>query len=787
MPMANLHTLSLASVLGALLLLGGAVGCGDSSSPSASPVHSMPSLPGTPTSGASANKAPAKGTAPVLYPTPKAAPPVAAQAPVPAPGAPAAKTVAIPPLPGTPGATPAPGTAAPPASSAHKGHPHTLLPGTVRPKNAATLPVYGIDVEVDWQLFTYAGKQTVRYTNTASRALNELVLFTYPNIADLKRGGAPGLVVSNVRVDGVPVRGVQHDGPVIRVPLATPLASGAVTNLALDFKGVIYRLPEQTDDMATKGALEQLLRAIIGDGGHEGGYGVFSITKGIVSLGLWYPIMSSHDGTRWDLARRPRVADDKQIGDVSYFEVGDYDVRITVPRDVTVAATGLEVERKLQGDNQVLRYQAGAVREFTIQASQKYGKASTTVDGVALNSLYLTQHSEVGRKVLDHAAAALKFFNGRFGTYPYRELDIAEAPLVGGAGGVEFPGIVTIATMFYGPNGRVGSNQQLMGGLMSHGLMKETLEFVVAHEVAHEWWNAVVGSDSRRHPFVDEALANHSALLYFEHTHGKAAAERQRMLQVKLGYQTGRMMGGEDHPVDSPTSAFDNMFEYAGIVYGKGALFFDAMRKHARSDEAYFKALSDYYRKFAFAIAEPKDLVDALVSAARDKTAARATARRWLYEKHGDEDIGGFDVASLMSLVPQALRSDPQIGQLMKYFDQDGKLAELLKTLFDDNGRISDDLQIGQLVKTVGGLLADGDPTLERMMAIVGTLIDDPQALLDPRKMPEMITGLAKELVGDDPELKALIDAAGGLLKRMTDDEPPRRRGAPAGTKKKGP
>ena len=41
-----------------------------------------------------------------------------------------------------------------------------------------------------------------------------------------------------------------------------------------------------------------------------------------------------------------------------------------------------------------------------------------------------------------------------------------------------------------------------MGG-MTDGM----LEFVVAHEVAHQWWHGLVGSDSRDHPYVDEALA----------------------------------------------------------------------------------------------------------------------------------------------------------------------------------------------------------------------------------------------------------------------------------------
>ena len=41
-------------------------------------------------------------------------------------------------------------------------------------------------------------------------------------------------------------------------------------------------------------------------------------------------------------------------------------------------------------------------------------------------------------------------------------------------------------------------------------------EFVVAHEVAHQWWNVVVGNDSINNAWVDEALTNYYALIYYE-------------------------------------------------------------------------------------------------------------------------------------------------------------------------------------------------------------------------------------------------------------------------------
>jgi pimeloyl-ACP methyl ester carboxylesterase len=38
--------------------------------------------------------------------------------------------------------------------------------------------------------------------------------------------------------------------------------------------------------------------------------------------------------------------------------------------------------------------------------------------------------------------------------------------------------------------------------------------YVAAHEVAHQWWYAVVGNDIYREPWLDEAFAQYSGIIY---------------------------------------------------------------------------------------------------------------------------------------------------------------------------------------------------------------------------------------------------------------------------------
>jgi hypothetical protein len=127
---------------------------------------------------------------------------------------------------------------------------------------------------------------------------------------------------------------------------------------------------------------------------------------------------------------------------------------------------------------------------------------------VTVRSLTSRRHQSNNDPALREAISALKTFEAIYGPYPYRELEIAESPLIGGAGGVEFPGLITIGSTIYSAaqelNDASSPLSSSQGDLKITGqFMQESRDFVIAHEVAHQWWNAVVGSDSRLQPFVD--------------------------------------------------------------------------------------------------------------------------------------------------------------------------------------------------------------------------------------------------------------------------------------------
>src|SRR5450759_991351 len=115
---------------------------------------------------------------------------------------------------------------------------------------------------------------------------------------------------------------------------------------------------------------------------------------------------------------------------------------------------------------------------------------------------------------------------------------------------MEFSGQIQMAELLYGSAGLTTNsadsqlNEMLKSAGNLGGLLGDTLEFAVAHEVCHQWWGLVVGSDSIGHPWQDESLTNYCSVMYFKWQHGADAASQQLDLQIKMPYSAAKLMGG---------------------------------------------------------------------------------------------------------------------------------------------------------------------------------------------------------------------------------------------------
>ncbi len=437
------------------------------------------------------------------------------------------------------------------------------------------------------------GTVDLRYHNDTGRAQSALYVRLYPNDERYAEGG---LEVRDVTVDGVPV---VPGAPLPTPPLAAPGVGAAPA--AADPTLARLALPAPVPPGGTA-AVAMAFTTTVPTAPAEGTglFGRYPDT-GTWVLAHWFPLLAGHDPSAgWDLVR-PAPWDDPVFAGFALF-----DVTLTTPKAMVLAASGVRVEEAVGGDEVRRRYVSGPAREFSVVADDDFAAASRRVGGTTVTVYHDPEDAAGGEQILAYAAQAVTVFNEVFGPYPYAELDVVAVPSVVG---FEFPQLVLIGTEFVadpaGAGSRVGA-----------------VEFLVAHEVAHQWWYGLVGNNQRRHAFLDEGLAEYAAVLYFERQHGAPSAEQQVNLGLRLRYASMVFAAG-DHVVDQPTDAFPDETAYFTTVYRKAALGFAALRAEI-GDAAFVAGLRAYVEEAQFGVAAPADL-----RAAFERAAGRDLAGFW--------------------------------------------------------------------------------------------------------------------------------------------------------------
>jgi hypothetical protein len=546
---------------------------------------------------------------------------------------------------------------------------------------------YRITLDLDFDARTYKGTERVRWTNRDRDAASSIYFHLYPNMrADDERAGSQGsntqsanqqganqqapnaptanpqgqgaqtqsppnqspqnpnadaapdeptLKVTEVRVAGRTfTTSADDEGATMRVQLREQVAPGASVEFEIAFQGTVPEIdPDETSLPAH--VVQQVGAALRDTREVRRARDANFVSRGVMLLGSFYPVLAARDGGDWQRKVEPSV------GDNFFTDVADYDVTVNALGEVKLFASCDEKGNAEFGRNGSRMFQCESSRGFALVAGRTLRMEEREVAGVRVRSVFAAEHEKVGRRVLGYAADAARTFVARFGPLPMKTVTVTEAPLVAGVGSAEFAGLAVIASAFY-----VDFDSPAMRALPElvreqRSSVEDSLEFASAQGVAQQWWGEAVGSDPQREPILDEALAQWSALLYVQDTRGEERAKQIQDDQLRGVYQVYRTFGGEDRAANSPSRDYRNSFQYAAIVVSKGALMVVALRQ-LLGDEKFFRALRSYYEANKLEVAELEDLRAAFVAEAelQQRRMVTRTFTRWLSEKHGDEDIG---------------------------------------------------------------------------------------------------------------------------------------------------
>jgi hypothetical protein len=505
---------------------------------------------------------------------------------------------------------------------------------------------YKIDLKIDFERLTYTGTERVRWINRGEKPTSIIYFHLYPNL----RTGDQAIInatpdADEPRLDIVEVRTGSDDsllysslddqGTTLRINLREQVAPESAAEVVIKFKGTVPEIDRDETSLTTH-VVKQVSAALRSDREMRRARDINFYCRGVMLLGSAFPVVTVHDGDDWRRKLEPSV------GDFVFNEVADYDVTVATSPAVEVFTSGVEAGQRNEKTGQT--FTASSLRDFAILAGRGLKSEHTEVQGINIRSIYLADHERIGKRALTVAANSLRVFTTLFGPLPFKQISVAEAPLVAGLGSCEFSGFNIIASAFY-----VDFDSPAVRNLPEiireqRPSVEESLEWAVAHLVAHQWWGAAVGNDPAREPLLDEALSGWSALLYYKNTYGEEKATAVLNDQVKGVYRLYRTFGGDDMDANRPSRDYRNTFQYAAIVSAKGALMFVDLQK-TLGEERIFAALRNYYQANIYEIAQLEDLRIALIAEApvEQRRMIGRTFTRWLTAKRGDEDIAPPD------------------------------------------------------------------------------------------------------------------------------------------------
>ncbi len=403
---------------------------------------------------------------------------------------------------------------------------------------------------------TVTGTLNMRYVNHASKSLNNLCFHIYPNAFKSKGGYIDILQVKNTEGDSLRFTVEGEDETILRTILTKPLKPGDAVNVTIDFR---IKIPNVADR--------------------------FGYKSGIYCLGNALPIASVYeDEVGWN--NDPYYP----YGESFNSEFASYLVTVKCPLNYIVAATGVLINKMITDGLKTTIWRANPVREFVIVFGNNFEVSKQTVGNVTVYSYYLPEHSEYGIKALEWGVKALTHFSEHFGMYPYPEYRIVET--YGWFGGMEYPNLVMISSSLYTAESA------------------DFLELVVAHETAHQWWYCMAGNDENDEPWLDEAFAEYSEILYYEWEYGPEVADEMFERYILSSYHRYLNSGKKEYPLSESVWSFgDDTNAYYTMIYDKGACVLRLLR-FVMGDEKFFEALRLHFERSKFKLIRIQDFID---------------------------------------------------------------------------------------------------------------------------------------------------------------------------------
>lgn len=313
-----------------------------------------------------------------------------------------------------------------------------------------------------------------------------------------------------------------------------------------------------------------------------------------------------------------------------YADYGSFDVKITLPSNYVVGATGelqtasenlfldslskatsLIKEYAKEDDfppssktTKTLHYTQNNIHDFAWFADKRFHVLASEVvlpqtkRKVKTFVMFTNKYAEYWKDASLYINNAVYYYSLWNGDYPYNFCTAIDGALSAG-GGMEYPMITVI--------GEVGN--------------AKTLDRVIAHEVGHNWFYGIIGSNEREHPWMDEGVNS-----YYENRYMRTRYGEESMLPKSVKNPLTYFFGldyfpsqyelyllyqypascGKAQPINIHSEQYESL-NYAAVVYTKTALVFRYLEQYL-GVEKFDSVMHVYFETWKFRHPYPEDM-----------------------------------------------------------------------------------------------------------------------------------------------------------------------------------
>ncbi|HEU4680264.1 MAG TPA: M1 family metallopeptidase [Gemmatimonadales bacterium] len=328
----------------------------------------------------------------------------------------------------------------------------------------------------------------------------------------------------------------------------------------------------------------------------------------LYEVAQWYPRLAVYDDVHgWNTSQ--------YLGQGEfYLEYGDIEYEITLPAGFIVAGTGVlqnpaevltaaqqaRLAAALKSDSTIRivtsselssgaarprsegsmtwRFRAGNVRDVAWAASPQYLWDAVGWEGVLAQAYYRPLAAEIWKDAAKMSRYSIQEYSLRWLRYPYPQISAVEGPV----SGTGYPMVAMEA--------KGDSAADLYRGL--------------THEIGHMWYPMIVGSDERRHAWMDEGFDTFINT-FSEEGYWKRDDAASRQAERELVTRLDQTPGAQ--PILTPANRYKSSSNLLSSAYIKPSVMLLALRNKVLGAEVFDSAFREYSRRWAFKHPQPAD------------------------------------------------------------------------------------------------------------------------------------------------------------------------------------